>query len=215
MQLCSVHFEFLDGFERRLSEKSNELRRICAATIARDHDANWAIYGQHGRMPIVMRIGCRCHGTRLFARNPQRIFRRARASFPPGNLICPRENPGRGRLELSDVSNQMPFTRYEDVSPRWKLSCEYATAAISDKALIVWEIFLSASDYNIHTFSPVRILRPSSVPSSASPPSSPHVSSRHLGSLLKSRAFISPRARTGETNGRGFIRSCLNTRLSI
>jgi len=39
-------------------------------------------------------------------------------------------------LELSDVSNQMPFTRYEDVPPRWKLSCECATAG-SNNALIV------------------------------------------------------------------------------
>lgn len=48
--------------------------------------------------------------------NPQRIFRCA--SFLLENLIYPlREYEKRDRLKLSDVSNQMPFICYEDVSP--------------------------------------------------------------------------------------------------
>lgn len=114
-------------------------------------------------MPVVkeMRIGCRCHGACLFARNGSAKNILARASFPLGNLIYLLRNAGRGRLKLSDVSNQMPFTRYEDVSPRWKLSCECATAG-SDKTLIVCEIFLSTSNYNIYlSFFMVRPAPPS------------------------------------------------------
>lgn len=113
-------------------------------------------------MPVVKgtHIGCRCHGACLFARNGSAKNIQERASFPLGNLIYSKR-AGRGRLKLSDVSNQMPFTRYEDVSPRWKLSCECATGG-SDKSLIVCEIFLSTSNYNIHLS--FLAVRPSPVP---------------------------------------------------
>lgn len=60
------------------------------ATIRRDHDANWAIYGiteecQSLRECVsgagVTALAC------LRETDPQRISRRA--SFPPGNLIYP------------------------------------------------------------------------------------------------------------------------------